>query len=50
MYGLFVLFGDFLVTLAGFAGTIPVIGKPLQKALVFVGTAGGRSGGSDLPV
>ncbi|KAL1954516.1 hypothetical protein VTO42DRAFT_1076 [Malbranchea cinnamomea] len=49
-YGLFVLFGDFLVTLAGFVGGIPVVGPPLKKALVWIGTAGGRSAASDLPV
>ncbi|KAK2781442.1 Golgi Transport [Onygenales sp. PD_12] len=54
LYGVFVLFGDFLVTLSAFVAGVPVIGPPLKRALVFVGTAGGRSGGGsgqgELPV
>ncbi|ODH46427.1 hypothetical protein GX48_07497, partial [Paracoccidioides brasiliensis] len=52
LYGLFVLFGDFLITLSGFVGGLPVVGPPLKQLLVFIGTAGGRSGGGgrELPV
>ncbi|PGG98698.1 hypothetical protein AJ79_08784 [Helicocarpus griseus UAMH5409] len=51
LYGLFVLFGDFLVTLSGVVGGIPVIGGPLKRVLLFVGTAGGRREGvGELPV
>ncbi|PGG97945.1 hypothetical protein GX51_07057 [Blastomyces parvus] len=51
LYGLFVLFGDFLVTLSGFVGSVPVVGPPLKRVLVFIGTAGGRRAGSgELPV
>lgn len=50
-YGLFVLFGDFLVTLAGFVGNVPVVGPPAKRVLVWVGTSGGRNpSNSDLPV
>ena len=45
LYGLFVLFGDFLATLAGFVGGVPIVGPPVQKALVWIGSAGGRAGG-----
>jgi len=50
LYGLFVLFGDFLVTLGTFAGGIPVIGQYLKRVLVWIGTGGGKRGGSELPV
>ncbi|EQL30554.1 hypothetical protein RJ035_002213 [Blastomyces gilchristii] len=51
LYGLFVLFGDFLVTLSGFVGSVPVVGPSLKRVLVFIGTAGGRrGGGGELPV
>ncbi|PGH11959.1 hypothetical protein AJ80_06925 [Polytolypa hystricis UAMH7299] len=50
LYGMFVLFGEFLVTLAGFVRGIPVIGGPVARALVWVGSAGGRAGGETLPV
>lgn len=36
LYGIFVLFGDFLSTIAGFANNIPVIGPYIAKALSFV--------------
>lgn len=42
LYGLFVLFGDFLVTLGSFVGNIPVVGPYLRRVLVFVGTGGGK--------
>ncbi|KAM5496745.1 Golgi Transport [Microsporum canis] len=50
LYGLFVLFGDFLVTLGGFVGSIPVVGPYLRQALVWLGTLGGRRANPDLPV
>ncbi|EZF31298.1 hypothetical protein H101_05077, partial [Trichophyton interdigitale H6] len=50
LYGLFVLFGDFLVTLGGFVGSIPVVGPYLRRALVWLGTMGGRRPNQDLPV
>ncbi|DAA77902.1 TPA_exp: hypothetical protein A8136_5605 [Trichophyton benhamiae CBS 112371] len=50
LYGLFVLFGDFLVTLGGFVGSIPVVGPYLRQALVWLGTMGGRRPNQDLPV
>ncbi|EER28534.1 Golgi Transport [Coccidioides posadasii str. Silveira] len=50
LYGLFILFGDFLVTLGAFVGGFPIVGPPLKRALTWVGTLGGRRGGSDLPV
>ncbi|OOO10980.1 Vesicle transport protein, Got1/SFT2-like [Aspergillus oryzae] len=31
LYGLFILFGDFLITIGQFAGNIPVVGPYLQK-------------------
>lgn len=33
LYGLFVLFGDFLSTIAAFAGNIPIIGPYISRAL-----------------
>lgn len=47
LYGLFILFGDFLVTIGQFAGSIPVIGPYVRKALERA--AGGRSN-AELPV
>ncbi|KAE8140593.1 Got1-domain-containing protein [Aspergillus pseudotamarii] len=47
LYGLFILFGDFLITIGQFAGNIPVVGPYLQKALEVL--AGGRSN-AELPV
>ncbi|KAF2500560.1 Got1-domain-containing protein [Lophium mytilinum] len=47
LYGIFVLFGDFFATIAGFAGNIPVIGPYISMALERVG-AGTRN--SELPV
>ena len=47
LYGIFVLFGDFFSTIAGFAGAIPIVGPYVQQALDRV--AGGRRN-ADLPV
>ncbi|KAK1140140.1 Golgi Transport [Aspergillus melleus] len=47
LYGLFILFGDFLITIGQFAGNVPVVGPYVQKALETL--AGGRSN-AELPV
>ncbi|KAI9926133.1 hypothetical protein ASPWEDRAFT_43513 [Aspergillus wentii DTO 134E9] len=47
LYGLFILFGDFLITIGQFAGNIPVVGPYIQRALEIL--AGGRSN-AELPV
>ncbi|KAL4804087.1 vesicle transport protein [Aspergillus unguis] len=47
LYGLFILFGDFLVTIGQFAGNIPVVGPFIQRVLETL--AGGRSN-AELPV
>ncbi|KAJ5833928.1 hypothetical protein N7474_002239, partial [Penicillium riverlandense] len=47
LYGLFILFGDFLVTIGQFAGNIPVVGPYIQRGLEIL--AGGRSN-AELPV
>lgn len=47
-YGIFVLFGDFLGTLAGFVGNVPVVGGFLRGLLQRVGA--GRGEGGELPV
>lgn len=47
LYGLFILFGDFLVTIGQFAGNIPVIGPYIKRGLEVL--AGGRSN-AELPV
>ncbi|KAJ0421112.1 vesicle transport protein [Aspergillus carlsbadensis] len=47
LYGLFILFGDFLVTIGQFAGNIPVVGPYIRSALETL--AGGRSN-AELPV
>ncbi|KAG0159658.1 Protein transport protein [Penicillium digitatum] len=47
LYGLFILFGDFLVTVGQFAGNVPVIGSYVQRGLEVL--AGGRSN-AELPV
>lgn len=47
LYGILVLFGDFLGTLAGFARGVPVVGPYIGRLLDAVGI--GRRGG-DLPV
>ncbi|KAL2818632.1 vesicle transport protein [Aspergillus granulosus] len=47
LYGLFILFGDFLVTIGQFAGNIPVVGPYIRSALETL--AGGRRN-AELPV
>jgi hypothetical protein len=47
LYGIFILFGDFLGTIAGFARNIPVVGPWIG---VLVDRAGIRMRGSELPV
>ena len=47
LYGLFVLFGDFLNTIAGFANNIPVIGPYIAKVLAVI-SGGPRN--KELPV
>jgi len=47
LYGIFVLFGDFFATIAGFAYNIPVVGPYIAKALETI--SGGRRA-SELPV
>lgn len=46
-YGIGVLFGDFLLTISGYVGNVPVVGPWIRKALELA--AGGRRN-SDLPV
>jgi len=47
LYGIFVLFGDFLATVGGFVGNVPVVGPIIQQALEKIG--GGKRN-SELPV
>jgi len=47
LYGIFVLFGDFFITIAGFVGNVPVVGPYIARALEAI--AGGRRS-SELPV
>jgi hypothetical protein len=47
LYGLFILFGDFLVTIGQFAANIPVVGPVIQRVLETL--AGGRRN-AELPV
>ena len=47
LYGLFILFGDFLITIGQFAGNIPVVGPYIKQALEIL--AGGRRN-AELPV
>ena len=47
LYGIFVLFGDFLATIAGFVGSVPVIGPWIRLAIEKLGV--GRRN-SELPV
>ncbi|OQD75845.1 hypothetical protein PENDEC_c006G01970 [Penicillium decumbens] len=47
LYGLFILFGDFLVTIGQFAGNVPVVGPYIKRGLEVL--AGGRSN-AELPV
>jgi len=52
IYGIFVLFGEFFKTIAGFAYGVPVVGPYLAKGLQRAGEKAGESGGQsrDLPV
>ncbi|KAI9760131.1 MAG: profilin, required for normal timing of actin polymerization in response to thermal stress [Chaenotheca gracillima] len=47
LYGIFVLFGDFLGTIAGFARNVPIIGPYLGAALDAIGA---RRRNAELPV
>lgn len=47
LYGIAVLFGDFLGTVAGFAGQVPVVGPYVARALRAVGA---QRGNESLPV
>ena len=47
LYGIGVLFGDFLGTLAGFVGNVPVVGPYLEAAMRRLGV---RRSNSELPV
>ncbi|PLN79655.1 Got1-domain-containing protein [Aspergillus taichungensis] len=47
LYGLFILFGDFLTTIGQFAGNIPIVGPYIQRTLEVL--AGGRRN-AELPV
>ena len=47
LYGIFVLFGDFFSTIAGFIGSIPVVGPYIAAALNKI--PGGRRN-AELPV
>jgi Got1/Sft2-like family len=46
-YGVFVLFGGFLVTIAGYAEGLPVVGPFIKRAVDMVGA---KRWNSDLPV
>lgn len=46
-YGIVVLFGDFLITIASYVQGIPVIGPIVAKLVQLVGA---RRGNSELPV
>lgn len=48
LYGIMILFGDFLATVAGFLGNVPVVGPWISVALRKLGVSGG--GGEELPV
>jgi hypothetical protein len=47
LYGILVLFGDFLATIAGFVNNVPVIGPYIARALEAIG---GARRNADLPV
>ena len=47
LYGIFILFGDFLITISQFVGNVPVVGPYIRSGLEVL--AGGRRS-SDLPV
>ena len=36
LYGILVLFGDFIATIAGFVGNVPVVGPYIARALEVV--------------
>lgn len=46
-YGIAVLFGDFLFTVGGYVGNVPIVGPYIKKALEVL--AGGQRN-SELPV
>lgn len=48
LYGIFILFGDFLGTIAGFATNIPVIGPYIAIAVEKIGLGARRN--AELPV
>lgn len=51
IYGLFVLFGEFFKTIAGFAYNVPVIGPYLARGLQKAGEKAGEGNrNKDLPV
>ncbi|KAF2153325.1 Got1-domain-containing protein [Myriangium duriaei CBS 260.36] len=51
LYGIFILFGEFFKTIAGFAYNVPVIGPYLAKGLQTAGEkAGEGTKNKDLPV
>ena len=51
LYGLFILFGDFLGTLGGVVGGVPVIGPIIKRGLdALASLAGGGGGNAMLPV
>ncbi|RMZ72376.1 Got1 family [Pyrenophora seminiperda CCB06] len=45
LYGILVLFGDFLATIAGFVSGVPVVGPYVARALQAVGGVGGNADG-----
>jgi len=47
LYGIFVLFGDFFLTIAGFVGNVPVVGPYIARGLEAIA---GQRRGSELPV
>jgi hypothetical protein len=47
LYGIFILFGDFLITIGQFAGNIPVVGPYIRQALE---TLAGERRNAQLPV
>ena len=47
LYGIFVLFGDFFATIAGFVRNVPYVGPPVATALEKI--SGGRRN-AELPV
>ncbi|KAF2834739.1 Got1-domain-containing protein [Patellaria atrata CBS 101060] len=47
LYGIFVLFGDFFATIAGFVGNVPIVGPYIARGFEWI--SGGRRG-AELPV